>query len=111
MFGKNKTHQSDLELFTVYDSKSQSYREPVQAPNKDVLLREILNLFKNPSEARNILLTNAEDYSLWRIGTFDKKSGKIESSNPEHIANLHDLRALATPSAMSPNGPGALVAT
>lgn len=98
MFGKNKSDKNvDLEFFTIYDSKTQTYGNPTQAINKHDLLREVINMFKDPSQAKNIYLTNAEDYSIFKIGSYCKRSGLLESQNLEHIANMHDLRALAQP--------------
>lgn len=97
MFGKKTNHQADLELFTIFDSKTKSYREPTYAPNKDVLMREILNMMNDPGQAKNPLFLNAEDFSIFRIGSYDRKTGELLSQNLEHIANMHDLRALSTP--------------
>lgn len=105
MFGKKDNRQVDCEFFTVFDSKSKSYSEPFPAPNKDVLLRDFLNAFKSPdAPEKNRYYRNAEDFSIFRIGTFDMKLGSMEAQHPEHISNLHDLRALAQPD----NGPRAL---
>lgn len=98
-----KTKQVDLEVFTIYDSKTQSYGEPTCAVNHHDIIRQLLNMFKDPNQAHNKYLVNAEDYSLFRIGKYDKKSGQLDSTNLEHVANLNDLRAIAQP--MNP-GPG-----
>ena len=98
MFGKNKEQPADLELFVVFDSKTKSYDAPIMAPNKDVLLRDILNNFKLPeSQKENKFFLNAEDYSIFRIGSFTKYNGALRSQDLEHVANLHDLRALSGP--------------
>lgn len=97
MFGKKNEKLPDLELFTIYDSKSQTYSNPAMSLNKNVLIRELINMFRDPSQAKNQYLTNAEDYSVFRIAQFDKLSGQISPCNLEHVANLHDLRAIATP--------------
>lgn len=107
MFGKNKEQQPDLEFFTIFDSKSKSYSKPIQEINKDVLLRAIINDFGNPETHKTAHYLNSEDFAIFRIGSFDRKTGTISSQNLEHIANLHDLRALAQPSP----GPGALSST
>ena len=99
MFGNKKDKQVDLEFFTVFDSKAKYYEAPLMAENKDTLLRDILNNFKNPeSQQKNKYYINAEDYAIYRIGYFSKVTGSIDPNNLEHIANLHDLRALVGPS-------------
>lgn len=96
MFGRNKK-SVDVELFTIYDSKTKSYNDPSFAQGKEDLMREIQNMFRDPSQARNRLLLNAEDFSVFRIGAFDRATGKLIPQELEHICNLHDIRALATP--------------
>lgn len=96
MFGKQK-HQADIELFTIYDCKTKSYREPTFCPNKEVLMREILNMMNDSGQAKNPLFMNAEDFSVFKIGSYDKKTGLIEAHNLEHQFNMHDIKALATP--------------
>lgn len=99
---KKKEQQADLEFFTVYDSKSKSYAEPFPAPNRDVLLRDFANAFrKTEASQNNKYFINAEDYSIFRIGTFDFQSGKLEAQQAEHIANLHDIRAMSSPTGVT----------
>lgn len=95
MLGLTKKPQVDMEIFTIYDSKTSSYGNPVHAPNHFDLQRQLINMFKDPSQSQNTLMTNSEDFSIFRIGTYDKKTGRIEATNLEHIVNLHDLKALA----------------
>lgn len=64
-------------------------------------MRQIINMFKDPTQSKNRFLVNAEDFSIFRIGTYDKKTGIITSTNLEHIVNMHDLRALADPTGPS----------
>lgn len=101
MFGKNDK-EPDLEFYTVFDSKSRSYTEPFPGRNKEVVLRDFLNEFRKCAQdatvaARNRYFLNAEDFSLFKIGSFDLKEGRLTATNAEHVQNLHDLRALAQP--------------
>ena len=106
MFG-SRSKDSDLEFFTIYDSKTKSYNEPSMAMNRDDMLRILLNIFRDPNQSRNRYFLNAEDYSLFRIGSFDMRTGKIEGGLLEHVANLNDLRAMVQ---VDRPGPG-IVAT
>lgn len=105
MFGKSQ-QDPDLELYTVFDSKSGSYDIPAFSLNRHVLTRDVINMLKDPQQAKNKYLTNAEDFAIFKIGEFSKKTGKLESHNPEHIANMHELRMVAqrdqAPGALSP---------
>lgn len=102
MFGKKSDITADLELYVIYDSKAAQYGKPVFVKNKEVLLRDIMQLFRDPNEQKNQLLTNAEDFSVFRIGSFWHIEGKIDWHQPEHIVNLHELRALTETRALSP---------
>lgn len=94
MFGKNKEQDPDHELFVVFDSKGGFYGDPKPAVNKLDAMRQIENMFRNPKlREDNPLFLNAEDYSLFKIGEYRKKNGDLRGQPPEHIANLHELKA------------------
>lgn len=93
-----KERQTDLEIFAIYDSKTQSYGAPVTQTNHHALLRDLTNLCKDPNQANNQYVANAEDFSVFRIATYDKKQGILSAQNPEHIVNMHDIRAIASTS-------------
>jgi len=105
MWNKNskQTHQADFEVFTIFDTKTSSYDLPTLAPNHLDLQRQIINMFKQPEQRQNKYLVNAEDYQIFRIGTYDRKQGAIQPIIAEHICNMHDLKALAQPSGLVPN--------
>lgn len=93
-FGKKAEVQADFEIFVTYDSKVKAYGDPVYAANHEDLIRGILNMFKDPMEQRrNKLFVNAEDFSIFRIGTFSRKTGEITPCPLQHVVNCHDLRA------------------
>lgn len=94
MFGKEKTDKNDVEVFVIFDSKSQSYDLPVYAKNKNVFARDVLNMFNDPQHTKNKYLVNAEDYSCFKIANYDQTTGKLEPINLEHAFNFHDLRAM-----------------
>lgn len=94
MFGNNKHHQVDMELFVMFDSKTSHYDEPWFSINQHDMVRRITNQFSGPQASQSKYFLNAEDYSLFRVGTWDKKTGELVACKPEHIANMHDLRAL-----------------
>lgn len=85
--------QTDLEFFTIYDSKTESYREPMLAINRLDMIRSLEGLFRDVRQEKNPLVTNSEDFSLFKVGSYDRKTGQLEPSNHEHIINLHELRA------------------
>lgn len=98
MFGKKTEKEPSGEFFTVYDSKAKTYAEPFPCPNAAVLMRDFTTAFRNPEAAtKNRYYQNAEDFSIFRCGSFDLQTGLITSSNLEHVANMHDLKAMVEP--------------
>lgn len=97
LFGnKNNSEkqQIDVEAFTVFDAKVNAYGTPVFAINRHDLVRQIVNMFRDPAQTKNMYFTNAEDYQVFKIGEYSKTSGCLTSHQPEHIANMHELRAM-----------------
>lgn len=91
-FGK-KQHQEDEQYFTFYDSKTQSYGVPMPQINQHSLIRDLMNMFRDPGQAKNQLVQNAEDFAIYKVGSFDKKTGVFQAIQPTHVVNLHELRA------------------
>lgn len=102
MFKKNET--PDYEYFSIYDTKVGSYREPMLAINRHDMIRQIHSLFRDPAQAANVLITNAEDFAVFKVGEYTKKSGTIQGTQHEHIANLHDIRAMVQKDQNQPLG-------
>lgn len=95
VFGRSKeAKKSDVELFSIYDSKTGIYDLPSPAENQEDMIRAILNMFKSPEGRSHRYFLNAEDYALFKVGGFGKKSGELECHSPAHCANLHELRRL-----------------
>lgn len=108
MFEKLKGERlPDFELFVYFDSKSKSYTRPMVSKNKEVFLRDLINMFRDPATAKDVVVVNAEDFSAYRVATYSVQTGKLDPVNLEHVANLNDIRAMAAPS----GGPGALSPT
>lgn len=94
MFGKQQKNEPDMQYFTIYDTKAGAYRDPILTLNKLVILRELHNMMLK-KDPENQLFSNAEDFQVFKIGDYYRKTGTIESCNPEHICNLHEVKASA----------------
>lgn len=95
MFGKHAKEDTlptnpDSEIFLIYDSKSNSYRQPILAPDKWDMIRSYENMLRN--NADDTIIHNAEDYAIFKVGHYFKKTGKITLHEKEHIANLHEVK-------------------
>lgn len=94
MLFKKPEQQADLESFVIYDSKSKSYGLPMLEKNSEVIVREIATTFRKPEQQQsNSLFINAEDYSIFRNGTYTRQTGLFTPTPLEHVINLHDIRA------------------
>lgn len=94
MFGKKTEETPDLEMFTIYDTKVGNYRDPIFAINRFDMLRGIESFFRNPVNANDQMSTNSEDFQVFKIGSYIRKTGTVSGHHPEHIANLHEIRAI-----------------
>lgn len=86
-------HQADLEIFIIFDTKTNSYGTPAFSKNQFTLIREMEQMLKDPAQSKNQLVTNAEDFQIFRVANYDQKTGKMETWQPEHIANVHQIQA------------------
>lgn len=87
-----KKQEADLEVFTIFDSKVGNYRLPMTAINKFDIIRQCESLFEDQQQVTNQLVTNAEDFAIFKIGEYDRKTGRLNESNHEHICDLKDLK-------------------
>jgi len=102
MFGQKSSQKKLVDMFTVFDSKAMTYAEPFPAPNKEVVIRDFANAFrKEDAQKVNRYFINAEDFSVFCIGSFDPSSGDLIVNKMEHVINLHDLRAAVSQGALS----------
>lgn len=94
-FRRDKSDHSDLQLFVTFDSKAKTYDHPVFVKSKEVLMRDIINLMNDPKNQMAPRVLNAEDFSLFHIGSYSFETGIITTLNHEHVVNFHDLRAMS----------------
>lgn len=90
MFG-SKTRQIDIEMFTIYDTKVDAYREPLFAANEHDLYRTLHNTFQKDRDNNKYFL-NAEDFQVFKIGDYCFKTGTLNSIEPKHVFNMHDIK-------------------
>lgn len=92
MFGKEK--KIDLEVYALYDSKTMQYNLPSYFMNEHEARRFAERMLKDPKQAESLVNTNPEDFSLFKIGTYDRFTGQIAGMSPaQHILHMHELKA------------------
>lgn len=93
MFGRNK-NQVDLKVFVMFDTKTESYGDPMHAVNEHDLIRQLVaGMEKDPKNHR--LYMNAEDFTLFEIGKYNRKEGLLDPySTPKSIVPIIELRSM-----------------
>ena len=64
-----------LQVFTVFDSKAESYLPPFYMPALGAALRSFSDTCNDPSHAFN---KHPSDYCLFHLGTFDDSTATFE---------------------------------
>jgi len=78
-----------LQFYSVRDEKMQSYLSPFVSEGIIPALRSLTLAVNNPE---SMLSKFSEDYSLYKVGTFDTETGRLTSLDiPEHISSLSTL--------------------
>lgn len=96
MFGSKKTEmQVDQNCYVIHDSKVGAYRDPQFAYNEEVLRRALINECSDPKLQHCDIFLNAEDFSVFKIGVYNRKLGRLETHEPQHVVNMIDIRTQA----------------
>ena len=120
MFGKkqNEIINEDFGVYVVYDQKAGVYKKPVLVENQVDLIREYEAMCKDPKANQDLVVTNAEDFKMFKIGSFCKRTGRLVAIDSEHIFNFIELRTMVNQKAeqewlklQSKNQEGALSST
>lgn len=65
-----------LEIFSIYDSKADSFSTPVFLANEAVAKRHFAQGANSPESHLN---ANPEDYTLFHLGSWDNENGAFET--------------------------------
>lgn len=79
-----------LVLYTVFDAKAAAHLQPFWAVNDSVAIRMFETACMDETHDFN---RHAEDYQLYRIGTFDQVDGILEPSAPHPLIGAHQIIA------------------
>ena len=75
-----------LSKYTIFDSKLEAYHQDYSLENDAIALRQFADMANEETQ----ISKNPEDYSLWRIGSFETTSGELTSEVPTCIAKAHE---------------------
>lgn len=77
--------------YSLFDSKAAVYGTPLFAVNDAMAIRSFKRLVNDPNTMVN---SSPEDFSLYKIGTFDDAVGVLDGCEPVAIVNASSLVAV-----------------
>lgn len=81
--------ESNLEIYTIFDKKAETYMRPMYTPHIVEIQR---SLTANLKDKTSTLSQFPEDYSLFKLGTYDIKSAIYKlHENPTFIMNITEM--------------------
>lgn len=86
-----KPQETKVKIFTVKDTKAQTYETPFAQRNEIVALRTF-SAEVNREDPRNTLWTNPEDFELHCIGDFNMETGDLVAHTPNLIGTAISLK-------------------
>lgn len=78
-----------LQVFAIRDLKME-FRQPFFAFSSASVIRELTKTLKSQSE--DSLVTNPEDFQLFKVGEFDTTQGMFLNVESTFILNVNDLK-------------------
>lgn len=105
--GKQNPVPADIQFFLLFDTKAETYRDPLMSTNRETMVREIANSFQDPRAAQAPHVLNPEDFQLFSCGEYRRATGELKGWPPVHVANVHEIATTVR----SKSGPQGIVAT
>lgn len=83
------TSNCEFELFSIKDAKADVFSLPFCRQNAGIAMRFIQQVVSQ--EPRHEWAQFSEDFSLYRVGTFDQVLGVVDGCDPVLICRLNSL--------------------
>lgn len=77
-------------IYAIKDNLAGDFWAPELAQEDALYIRKTKYIMHQ--DTKQMIYTNASDYSIYKLGEFDVKTGKIVSCDPEFVVNLIDLK-------------------
>lgn len=82
-----------MKMYSIYDSKSESYQQPVFAQTRGVVIR---SLSQACADVNHDFHKFAADFTLFEIGEFDERTGMITPhASKENLGCLIEFKPAA----------------
>jgi hypothetical protein len=75
-----------LGKYTIYDAALEGYNQDWTMHNDGIAIREFTDMCNSDTK----IAKNPEDYSLWKIGSFDNVTGELIPQDLECLAKAHE---------------------
>lgn len=76
----------ELNVYSFYDSAAKAYTQPFFLHNDGLAIRAFQNNI-NDTSGNNNIANNPDQFTLYKIGTFDDIDGNINAIVPESLGN------------------------
>jgi len=78
------------DIFTIRDSKADSYGIPFYSPTPGTAERQLKDLTNDP---QSMVCKYPEDYDLYKIGSYNQLTGNITKlDTPQHVCKAISLK-------------------
>ncbi len=74
-----------LDAFTVRDSAAEAFMRPFFAQSQGAAIRSFSDMVNG--EAEHPIAAHPEDYTLFALGTFNERTGMMETHEPRSLGN------------------------
>lgn len=89
-----------LNVYTIFDSASQAYMRPFFMQSDGQALRSFTDIAQ---DAEHEIGKHPEDYSLYRIGTYDDQKGVLHAEDKSCLATAEEVVAASREKALANN--------
>lgn len=78
-----------MNLYAIKDNVAGQFYPPTASVNDNVVLRDVKNLVNKPG---SLIASNPDDFTLYKVGEYDERTGIIKALQPDFVVNLVDLK-------------------
>lgn len=78
-----------FEVYSVFDAAAQAFYPPIFLATEQLLIREMLKVRDKHPE--HLFVKHSEQFTVFRLGTFDDSTGQLMDLGQEAVINLKVL--------------------
>jgi hypothetical protein len=77
-------------IYSMYDRAVKAYMQPIFHDSTGGIIRGLTDVLE---DREHQFTKHPEDYTLFKLGTFDEITGKIEYHEPEKVIGVWELKS------------------